>query len=95
VPEMTFRVRWPDGTNEACYSPSLVVKEFFVPGARYPLDDFVARSRAALGIASERVLEKYGFACSRALKQLARIEEGARAYAALADATVLIEGFEE
>ncbi|GJE78282.1 MULTISPECIES: MSMEG_0570 family nitrogen starvation response protein [Methylorubrum] len=78
MPEMRFHVRWPDGRREACYSPSLVVKDFLAPGESYSLDDFVEKTRAALTIASERVREKYGFACSSALDQLARIEATAK-----------------
>ena len=74
MPEMRFIVRWPDGRRESCYSPSLVVKEFFVEGEAYTLADFLSRSRQALGIASDRVKAKYGHACSLALGQLARIE---------------------
>lgn len=77
MPEMHFHVRWPDGRREACYSPSLVVKDFLTPGGSYALDDFVERTRTALTIASERVREKYGFACASALSQLARIEAAA------------------
>jgi uncharacterized repeat protein (TIGR04042 family) len=40
MPEMRFNVRWPDERIEACYSPSLVVKDHFVAGATYALDDF-------------------------------------------------------
>ena len=79
MPEMRFRIRWPDGTSESCYSPSLVIKDFFSPGRTYPLADFVARSRSALNIASERVKAKYGFTCSSAMDQLARIETAAQA----------------
>jgi uncharacterized repeat protein (TIGR04042 family) len=75
---MRFHVRWPDGRREACYSPSLVVQDFLTPGESYAVDDFVAKSRAALRIASERVRAKYGFACSSALDQLARIEAAAK-----------------
>ncbi|CAO4149230.1 MSMEG_0570 family nitrogen starvation response protein [Methylorubrum extorquens] len=78
MPEMHFHVRWPDGRQEACYSPSLVVKDFLTPGESYALDDFVEKSRTALNIASERVREKYGFACSSAMDQLARIEAAAK-----------------
>ncbi|ACK86156.1 MSMEG_0570 family nitrogen starvation response protein [Methylorubrum extorquens] len=78
MPEMRFHVRWPDGRREACYSPSLVVKDFLTPGESYALDDFVEKTRRALNIASERVREKYGFACSSALDQLARIEAAAK-----------------
>jgi uncharacterized repeat protein (TIGR04042 family) len=63
---MQFVVRWPDDTVTACYSPSLVVRDYLEVGKTYPLDDFVARSRTALTIASQRVEEKYGFPCSNA-----------------------------
>ena len=95
MPEMRFLIRWPDGTAESCYSPSLVVKDYFSPGQSYPLAEFVGRSRTALGIASERVKEKFGFHCSRAMAQLARIESGAAAFALCPDARVTIDAFEE
>lgn len=94
MPEMHFRVRWPDGAVETCYSPSLVIKDYFQPGAAYPLGDFLARSRTALKIASDRVEAKYGFPCSRALGQLARIEAACAGFA-LADANVSVESFHE
>lgn len=78
MPEMRFTIRWPDGHRERCYSPSLVVRDYLAPGESYGLADFVAKTRSALEIASERVREKYGFACSAALDQLDRIEAVAR-----------------
>jgi len=95
MPEMYFRIRWPDGVAETCYSPSLVVKDYFSPGQRYPLAEFLKRSRAALDIAAERVRAKYGFRCSRAMAQIARIEAGAAAYADNVDACVSVDSFEE
>jgi uncharacterized repeat protein (TIGR04042 family) len=95
MPEMRFFIRWPDGRAETCYSPSLVVKDFLTPGKTYPLADFVARSRGALNIASQRVEEKYGFACPRAQAQLARIETAADAFMNVADAHVTVDAFEE
>ncbi|OUC12708.1 MAG: hypothetical protein B0A82_20975 [Alkalinema sp. CACIAM 70d] len=77
MPEMRFKIQWPDGTEEICYSPSLVIKEYFTPDQSYPLDDFVARSRTALTIASDRVQAKYGMPCSLALNQLSKIERRA------------------
>lgn len=74
MPEMRFRVRWPDQSESLCYSPSLVIKEFLEPGQSYPLEEFVSRSREALQIASERVRQKYGYTCSSAMSQLADIE---------------------
>lgn len=95
MPEMRFRIRWPDGSTESCYSPSLVITDFFTPGESYPLADFVERSRRALGLANERVAAKYGWQCSRAMAQLARIESAAASFAALASARVTVDAFEE
>ena len=95
MPEMRFSIRWPDGTPETCYSPSLVVKDFFAPGETYPLADFVKRSHTALNIASKRVEEKYGWPCSRAMAQLARIEVAATRFADIAGARVAVDTFEE
>jgi len=95
MPEMRFRIRWPDGTPEACYSPSLVVKDFFSPGESYLLAEFLERSRTALNLASDRVEEKYGWRCSRALAQLSRIEAAAKGFVHLPDARVMVDAFEE
>jgi uncharacterized repeat protein (TIGR04042 family) len=95
MPEMRFRIRWPDGVEESCYSPSLVVKDFLIPGESYRLADFVERSRAALLLASDRVEARYGWRCSRAAAQLARIEAAAASFAAAADARVTVDAFEE
>jgi uncharacterized repeat protein (TIGR04042 family) len=46
------------------------------PG-EYELDVFVARARAGLIAASERVREVYGFPCSQAASQLRMIEDKA------------------
>ncbi len=95
MPEMRFLIRWPDGTPENCYSPSLVVEDYFTPGETYGLADFVARSRTALTIASDRVKAKYGKPCSRALAQLARIEAEAANFAGLPDARVTVDAFQK
>ncbi|MDT0305925.1 MSMEG_0570 family nitrogen starvation response protein [Streptomyces sp. DSM 44917] len=91
MPEMYVRVRWPDGTVQRCYSPSTVVRDFFEPGAGYPLDDFVERSRQALGIASDRVRARFGYACTATAAQLAEIEATAAAHAASPGAEVVVE----
>lgn len=95
MPEMYFHVRWPDGATEICYSPSLVIKDHLLIGTAYPLPDFLRRSRAALTIASERVREKYGMPCTRALGQLARIEATAGRFSAAPDSHVTITAFED
>jgi len=93
MPELRFSVRWPDGSVDECYSPSTVVKEHLQAGADYPLAEFLARSRAALHGASERVRARYGYSCSSAMEQLARIEHKAGAFAGEPAAQVRIERF--
>jgi len=89
MPVMHFQVRWPDASESRCYSPSLMVRDFLAPGERYALDDFLRRTREALGIASERVRAKYGFACSQAMDQLAEIERIAARFEPATEVTVL------
>lgn len=95
MPEMHFRVRWPDGELQRCYSPSLVIKDFFTPGESYLVADFVDRSRTALGIASERVRQKYGIGCGHAQAQFAEIEDFAAQFDSQPGARVIVETFEE
>lgn len=66
MPEMTFEVRWPDGSVQRCYSPSLVVHDYLSNGGRYTVGEFVDRSGRALAEASDRVRAKFGFACTSA-----------------------------
>jgi uncharacterized repeat protein (TIGR04042 family) len=93
MPEMIFDIRWPDNSDERCYSPSLVVREHLAVGAAYPLPEFLGRCRTALRIASDRVQAKYGFPCSRAAAQLARLETRAAAFADLPDPVVHVLAF--
>jgi len=95
MPAMHFRVRWPDQTETRCYSPSLVIKDYFAPGTSYPLAEFMASVREALHIASERVRAKYGFACSAAMDQLADIEQHAARWATQPDAQIEVLAFDE
>jgi uncharacterized repeat protein (TIGR04042 family) len=81
MPEMHFRVEWPNGEVARCYSPSYVVEEHLSVGEAYPVDEFVRRARTALEIGSERVQARYGFACSSAIDQLRVIEATAAALA--------------
>lgn len=74
MPETLFRVRWPDGTVEQCYSPSSVVSEHLTSSQNYAIADFMARARTALTKASDRVEQIYGYPCSLAKGQLATLE---------------------
>ncbi|MBD7916937.1 MSMEG_0570 family nitrogen starvation response protein [Cellulomonas sp. Sa3CUA2] len=74
MPEMTFELRWPDGTGTSCYSPSLVVWDHLEVGADYAVAELVARTSRALAEASDRVRERYGLRCTSAAQQQAQIE---------------------
>ena len=74
MPEVRFVIRWPDGQEESCYSPSTVVTRFLEAGADYPMPEFLTRARIALEKASDRVEAKFGFRCTSAMAQLDRIE---------------------
>ncbi len=73
MPETTFRIRWPDGVEEDCYSPSTVIHDHLAAGQTYRVDDFHLRSSVALDQAARRVEAKYGFRCSSADAQAARL----------------------
>ncbi|MCV6598144.1 MAG: MSMEG_0570 family nitrogen starvation response protein [Mangrovicoccus sp.] len=80
MPETHFQIRWPDGVEENCYSPSTVISQFLNAGSSYPLEEFLTRCRIALEKASDRVERKYGYRCSSAAAQLDRIETRAKSY---------------
>lgn len=94
MPEIRFKIQWPDGKQESCYSPSLVVKDYFEVGATYTVTDFLKRSRESLQIASDRVQAKYGFPCGLALGQMKKIETTAQQYTDDPDNMVTVIQFE-
>jgi len=94
MPVMHFHIRWPDHSETRCYSPSLVIGDYLVAGEDYALPEFLELSREALGIASERVRAKYGFACSQALDQLAEIEGIAQRFQDRPEARVQVLRFD-
>lgn len=94
MPEVYFTVRWPDDSVSECYSPSTVIQDHLEVGKRYPVSDFLSLSRTALDIASERVRQKYGYACSSAMDQLRQIERTAAGFDGQEGALVMVEGFD-
>lgn len=80
MPEMSVVVRWPDGREQDCWSPSPVMHEHLEVGAQYTVTDFERRAVHALAVASDRVLAKYGFACTSAAATSAQITRAATAY---------------
>jgi uncharacterized repeat protein (TIGR04042 family) len=90
---MHYTLRWPDASETTCYSPSLVIQDYFRPGQAYPLENFLTRLREATAIANERVQAKYGFVCSRAGDQLDQLETLVRRWAERQGAQVEVVSF--
>jgi uncharacterized repeat protein (TIGR04042 family) len=91
MPEVRFRIRWPDSRTELCYSPSTVIKDVFAAGESYPLADFMARAEAGLTRASARVKAVHGHACASAAAQLQRLRATAATFADHSDPRVTVE----
>lgn len=80
MPEMTVTVRWPDGSVQECYSPSLVMHDHLSEGQTYSVEEFVRRTVHALGEASERVRARYGFACSASAESSVKVRATAATF---------------
>lgn len=93
MPEMRFHVRWPDGDEVVCYSPSLVIQDYLSLDEDYTVNEFVTRCSTALNEASERVKSKYGFYCSSAMDQLSAIRHKAEKFSGNPELRVKVEKF--
>jgi len=91
MPEVSFTIRWPDGTSQLGRSPSRAIGDAFAEGGLYPCSEFLRRARDGLTAASERVRERYGFACTAAAEQLEAIEAGAARQDGSPDGLVAVE----
>lgn len=94
MPATHFRVVWPDGTRQRCFSPSLVAQDVLGVGKSYSLAEFVGRADRALQLGSKRVRERFAVECSMSAKQHALINRGAIEFVADEHTEVLVEGFE-
>jgi uncharacterized repeat protein (TIGR04042 family) len=88
MPEVFFDVRWPDGSTESFYSPSLIVEEHLRAGSGYPVAEFLRRGRICMRIADQRVREKYGVGCAESVRTMTRIEASAARFDAADEVTV-------
>jgi uncharacterized repeat protein (TIGR04042 family) len=93
MPEQRFRVRWPDGSTEDCYSPSTVIRDHLRAGEAYPVGQFAQIAKAALEEANARVRARFGMGCSQAVMQMAAIEAQAARFADQPDGLVEVEAF--
>lgn len=90
MPVVRFDVMWPDSTVMKCQSPSTVIRNFLHEGQAVSLTEFLQIAELGLNLASDRVREKYGFACSAAADQLEIIQAKASKFKGLPAATVQV-----
>jgi len=88
MPEVNVNIEWPDKQKDSIYSPSTVLLQYIKSGDSLSIQDFDDRISQALQLASQRVYERYGFECTSAMGELARLK--AR-IASIGDKTQLIK----
>ena len=78
MPEVELAVQWADGHLQDGIAPSRVIERYVVEGGVYGRDELCRRLRDGLDAASERVRERYGFACTAAAELSSELADGAR-----------------
>ena len=73
MPVTYVHIEWPDHKVDRVYSPSSVIKDYFKPGEDLLVDVFLAACTKGLNNASERVRQKFGYACTSGMAELQRI----------------------
>lgn len=74
MPEVNVPIEWPDRERDSIYSPSTVLLQYLKSGDSLSVQEFDERISEALQLASQRVYERYGFACTSAIGELARLK---------------------
>jgi uncharacterized repeat protein (TIGR04042 family) len=73
MPVTYVYIEWPDNKTDKVYSPSSVIKEYFRPEEYLSIEEFLATCIEGLKAADERVLQKFGYACTSAMAESQRI----------------------
>lgn len=80
MPVTYVHIEWPDKEPDQIYSPSSIIENYFTPGNSISVNEFSKSCKDGLGEASERVRQKFGFACTSAQAELHRITEKCKNY---------------
>ena len=88
MPEVNVPIEWPDKQRDSIYSPSTILLQYIKSGDSLSVQDFDARISEALQLASQRVYQRYGFECTSAMGELARLKTR---IAAINDKSALIK----
>ena len=90
MPEVRLQLDWPDGQASTLYSPSTVILDYFKSDESLLVSELELRGIEALRAASERVRERYGFACTRTDEEASRLRQWISRYNS--DDTVRVTG---
>lgn len=75
MPVTYITIEWPNNEKDQIYSPSSVIAEFFNKGEILTVDTFLIQCQKSLSEASERVRQKFGYACTSAEAESYRIKQ--------------------
>jgi putative flavoprotein involved in K+ transport len=91
MPEVELTIRWADGAVQTGRSPSRAIERWLVEHAVYPRDELAQRVRHGLAEASERVRQRYGYACRVAAQLSEELMAGAAAHGVADEAPATVE----
>lgn len=80
MPVTHVYIKWPDSTEDKVYSPSSIVKSYFAKEQEVTINEFNAICNTSLNEASERVIQKFGYACTSAMAEIQRIQNLCKKY---------------
>jgi putative flavoprotein involved in K+ transport len=91
MPEVELTIRWADGFTQSGRSPSRAIERWLVEHAVYPRDELAQRLRHGLAEASDRVRQRYGYACRVAAQLSEELMAGAAAHGVADEAPAKVE----
>ena len=80
MPVTYVHIEWPGAEKDQVYSPSSVIQNYFKPEEELSITAFSKVCNEGLMEASERVRQKFGYACSSAQMESIRITEKCKSY---------------
>lgn len=80
MPVTYIHIELPDQKKDKIYSPSSVIREYFNPGEIHSIDNFLTICSKGLNEASERVRQKFGYACTSAIAESQRMNTVCKNY---------------
>jgi len=80
MPITYVHIKWPDDAEDHIYSPSRVIENYFTSEQEITISEFNNICGESLDEASERVAQKFGYACTSAMAEKQRIQKLCKNY---------------